>query len=459
MRYLIILIFIISNNAFAQETISYSGIDSALYAEYLKNDFKAIKRTGRKALSEDIDFYDLRMRLGILGYNEKNYEYAVKHFEAAYRMNPANEIAQEYLYYTYLFSGRIENANALASSLTPEFQKKVGFRKKKLDSIILSGGTYLNSNLKAGKDKVILGFPNVSGNIISNGTSKGGGLVVENTFGNRLHFYNKVAGYQTNIYAKNEFIYKDFLNYSIDRNLKSEKQYTNIQYQYNSGLAYQFNNGLLLGIGGAFFQTNTTSFWSTVDLSTDKTKLIYIDSTKAINYSNFLGSFSIGKRMRYIFPQLTGTYSNLYDQNQYQGEISVSYFPLGNMKLFGNTTFAYMNNNNVAQNVLSQKIGYTLSKNLWVEAKYSLGNHLNYMSSLGFTSYTTPDPVLRNIGVDIHLMVKNIELIVSYGQQIREGSYTQYAATGSPANTIFIPTLTKYNYSNNNITTTLKWNF
>ena len=459
MRNLIIFFFIISNSAFAQETVSYSIIDSVSYAEYLKNDFKAIKKTGRKALGEDIEFYDLRMRLGIVGYNEKNYEYAVKHFEAAYKMNPANEVVQEYLYYTYLFSGRIENANNLASSLTPEFQKKVGYINKKLDSIILSGGTYLNSNLKAGQDRVILGFPHVSGDIISNGNTNGGGLVVENTFGNRLHFYNKVAGYQTNVYAKNEFTYKDFLNYSIDRNLKSEKQYTNIQYQYNSGLAYQFNNGFLLGVGGAFFQTNTTSFWSTLGLSTNKTQFIFIDSSTAINYSNFLGSFSFGKRMRYILPQISGTYSNLYGQDQYQGEISVSYFPLGNMKLFGNTTFAYMNNNNVTQNVVSQKIGCTLSKNLWVEAKYSFGNHLNYMSSLGFTSYTTPDPVLRNMGIDVHLTARKIEIIVSYALQIREGSLTQYTATGTPTNMIYLPTLTKYNYSNNNITTTLKWNF
>ena len=193
MRLLIVLFFFFCvSNLFSQKNISYASIDSASYVEYLRNDFKAIKETGKRALKEGVDFYDFRMRLAILGYNEKNYEYAIEHFEAAYSMNPANEVVQEYLYYTYLFIGRTENANALASLLSLDFQKKVGYVKKKIDSIILSGGTYMNSNSKSGQDRQLLGQPYVFGDLISNGVTNGGGLVVENTFGNRLHFYNKV---------------------------------------------------------------------------------------------------------------------------------------------------------------------------------------------------------------------------------------------------------------------------
>ncbi len=460
MRLLVIIFFyFFVQISFSQKNISYSSVDSASYVEYLRNDFKAIKETGKKALKEGIDFYDFRMRLAILGFNEKNYEYALEHFEVAYAMNPANEVVQEYLFYSYLFSGRTENANALATSLSEDFQKKVGYVKKKIDSIILSGGTYLNSNGKTGKDRQLLGQPYVSGDLTSNGITNGGGLVVENTFGNRLHFYNKVAGYQTKVYSKYEATYKDFANQTINRNLISEKSYSNLQYQYNSGLEYQCQNGLLIGLGGAFFQTNTTSFWSTAAVSSDFTKLVFVDTTKSVNYSNYLGSFSIGKRMKYIFPQLSGTYSNLYGTNQYQAEVSVSYFPLGNMKLFGNTSFAYIDNNKVAQNVFSQKIGYVVSKNVWLEAKYSTGNHMNYMSSLGFTSFNTPDAVKQNIGLDIHFTLKKLELIVSYGQQTREGSYTQYTKSGIYPNDVYTPQTTKYNYSNNNITTTIKWNF
>ena len=460
MRLLIIIFFFFFvSNLFSQKDLSYASIDSASYVEFLRNDFKAIKATGKKALKEGIDFYDFRMRLAILGYNEKKYEYSVEHFEAAYKMNPANEVVQEYLYYTYLFSGRIENANALASSLSLDFQKKVGYVKKKIDSIILTGGTYMNSNIKSNQARQLLGQLYVSGNLASNGVTNGGGLVLENTFGNRLHFYNKVAGYQTKVFSKYEATYKDFANQSINRNLSSQKNYTNLQYQYNTGFAYQFQNGLLIGLGGAFFQTNTTSFWSTAIKSADLTRMVFVDSTESINYSNYLGSFSIGKRMKYIFPQITGTYSNLYGTNQYQGEVSLSYFPLGNMKLFGNTSFAYINNNGAIQNVFGQKIGFIVSKNVWLEAKYSKGNHMNYMSSLGFTSYNTPNPVLQNTGLDLHLTGKKVEFILSYSYQTREGYYTKYTQTGLSPNTIFTANYFNYNYSNNNITTTIKWNF
>jgi hypothetical protein len=241
--------------------------------------------------------------------------------------------------------------------------------------------------------------------------------------------------------------------------LHSEKNYSNLQYQYNTGLAYQFQNGLLLGLGGAFFQTNTKSFWSTAVMSPDGLKQVFVDSILPVNYSNYLASFSIGKRMKYIFPQITGTYSNLYGTNQYQGEVSLSYFPLGNMKLFGNTSFAYIDNNKVVQNVFSQKIGYVVSKNLWLEAKYSKGNHMNYMSSLGFVSYNTPDAVQQNIGIDLHITLKKLELILGYSQQIREGGYTRYTQSGTLQNLTYTTNSFKYNYTNNNITTTIKWNF
>jgi hypothetical protein len=447
MRYLTVFILMISNVTFSQETVSYSSIDSLSYSEYLKNDFNALKETGRKALKEGVDFYDLRMRLGILAYNEKNYEYAVKHFEAAYAMNPANEIVQEYLYYTYLFTGRTENSNALASSLTPEFQKKVGYTKKKIDSIILTGGTFINSNVNDGKLKRIISPPYNFGYANYNGTTNGGGLIFENTFGNRLHFYNKVAGFKTNTYTFYEYALKDNYKPNVVKKIKSEREYSNLQLQYNIGMAYQTRKGYLIGVGGAFFQTNTTGLLSSVVI--DSSRAVLTDTI--MKYSNYLGSISLGKRMKYIFPQITGTYSNLYGNNQYQGEVSISYFPLGNMKLFGNTSFAYIDNNKVAQNVFSQKIGYVISKNLWLEARYSKGNHNNYMSSLGFTSYNTPDPVMLNSGLDIHFSIKKLEVILGYGFQKREGAYYQSSYLGENK--------VQYNYTNTNLTTTLKWNF
>ena len=84
---------------------------------------------------------------------------------------------------------------------------------------------------------------------------------------------------------------------------------------------------------------------------------------------------------------------------------------------------------------------------------------MNYMSSLGFTSFNTPDAVLQNFGVDLHFIVKKLEIIVSYGQQKREGIYTQYTRSGIYPYDVYTPKTTKYNYINNNITITLKWNF
>ena len=101
--YKISIVFIlISSFSFSQEGISYASVDSASYSDFVKADFKSIRKLGKKAKNEKIDFFYLRMRLGIVSYDKKKYEYAVIHFEKAYAMNPAELITQEY-FILYLF--------------------------------------------------------------------------------------------------------------------------------------------------------------------------------------------------------------------------------------------------------------------------------------------------------------------------------------------------------------------
>ncbi len=442
MRKIVYLFLIFSGFIRAQENVSYASIDRATYVEYMNNDFKGIKKTGRKALSDHIDFYYMRMRLGIIGYNHKEYEYATPHFEEAYRMNPADTITQEYLYYAYLFSGRTENAEALALKLSSTMQQKLGYKQKRLDNLSIGFVGYLNKNIGTNTSKDYVGTTYKRGEADLNGNTFGESVMIQSTWNARIHFYNKLTVYQTNTMGIEQFSTPP---------VKHSELYKNRQYQYNWAGSYTTKSGFMFGVGGAFFQTNTSDLLSkppAVQMPGAQITFKEHDTT----YNNHLVSFTFGKRLKYIYPSVSYTVSNLYGLKQSQEEFLLTYYPLGNVNLYGTTAYALIDNNGTNQTVFSQKIGFKCFDWLWFEGKYSTGNHSNYMTNSGFVSFNTLDPVKMHASLDVHFFVRRTEFVLGYSFQTRQAKYTQYTAPTTS-------TVTNYNYSSNNLICTIKWNF
>lgn len=438
MRKIIFILLLFSNIANAQEQVSYAEIDSATYADYMKNDFKKIRKTGRKALRNSVDFYYLRMRLGIIGYNHKNYEYALSHFKVAYDMFPADTVAQEYLYYTYLFSNRTESANALASSFSDLMQIKVGYKVKRIESFSVGLAYFQNLNYDKNKQIDFIAPSYNRGETNLNGDAFGQNIMIQSLRSKRYRYYNKLSVFESSTLGIEQFRIPA---------VKQMVKYTNLQYQYNWAMTHVSKKERLFGIGLAYFHTST----SDLDARPSFGGTIYYEEADT-NYNNFLFSVTFGKRYKYFMPVISGTYSNLYTQTQLQGELSLTYYPMGNVNLYGTSSFSIISNNTKINHVISQKIGFKCTNWLWFEGKISIGNHQNYMTSNGFISYNTLDPIMKNASLDMHLYIKKFELVIGYSNQRRVGHYKQYMSPTIYSNTNFT-------YNNNNLTTTLKWNF
>ena len=81
MHRLIILLFIVTAiKSYAQTPEKIAEVDIISYEQFQQKDFKKLKETVKDALANDIDFYYLRLRVGILAYDKKNFEYAIPHF-------------------------------------------------------------------------------------------------------------------------------------------------------------------------------------------------------------------------------------------------------------------------------------------------------------------------------------------------------------------------------------------
>ena len=101
MRRLLIIaatLMAISTKLLAQN--DFLSIDKQTYDYYMNGDYRNLKRTADTMLSQGMDYYYLRMRLGILSYNNELYSSALKHFNRALEFNSGDTLSREYIYYS-----------------------------------------------------------------------------------------------------------------------------------------------------------------------------------------------------------------------------------------------------------------------------------------------------------------------------------------------------------------------
>jgi len=127
MRKLILIIstwFVLFTIVQGQAVMNFSSLDKQTYGLYLDKNWKDLVSLGKKGLDNGFDYFYLRMRIGIAYYELGNYRRAIPHFRKALVFNSKDQYANEYLYYSYLFSGRKADAINLSEKFTPKLKKK-----------------------------------------------------------------------------------------------------------------------------------------------------------------------------------------------------------------------------------------------------------------------------------------------------------------------------------------------
>ena len=130
MRILIIILtmFLVNAGAIAQQSPSIAGTDSATASLFQKGYWNQLAVTGKVALKNDIDFFDLDYRIGVAYYRRKMYAQSEKYFRKAFSLYPTKDLAQ-YIYYGLLLRGlnseaEVFNQKYQAISEVPNHFKK-----------------------------------------------------------------------------------------------------------------------------------------------------------------------------------------------------------------------------------------------------------------------------------------------------------------------------------------------
>ena len=109
----------------AQETADFNTINRETYQLYLSQKWDSVIIMGKQALKQEMDFYYLRMRIGIAYYSKKNYRTAARHFSVALEQNQGDPVALEYLYFSRLYSGQSAQAGWIMEKFKGELALKL----------------------------------------------------------------------------------------------------------------------------------------------------------------------------------------------------------------------------------------------------------------------------------------------------------------------------------------------
>lgn len=428
----------------AQTTLNYYSVDSASYVQFVNKDYKSLWQTGKKALKQEVDFYYLRTRLGISYYKKENYEQALTHFKKAHEMNPADTLIQEYLYFSMVFTNRLEDAIGFGVAFSESMKKRIGYKNQNIigiagsfKSVSITGGVIFNSNISKNKDKNFSQNAQYSENTLQGNT----GLVnlyIENRASSRLSFFNSLSYFNVQSMG--------IVQSNIPPPLK--RNYSNFNYQYTLGGTYMAKKNLSIGASLGYFKEN--SQFITSDFTVPNKPLTV--STYTSNINAYTGMVSIFKRYYNVGFGLAQSFGNLSAVTQLQTEGTFLWYPKGNTTFYTNTSLAWLNNDGINQSIITQKIGGKAYKNIWYEVKGSYGNHQNYIANSGIAAYNTIEPIKFTTEANLSIFIKNFKISPSYTLQQRESSYFK----------IINPTTSqtiKTNYLNHLIKCLLQFNF
>jgi hypothetical protein len=341
---IIAFLFAFSANLFAQN--DFKTLDKQTYDYFINGDYKNLKNSADLMLLQGIDYYYLRMRLGILAYNSQLYSEALRNFTKAIEFSSLDTISREYIYYSYLFSGRKADANLYLKSVPVD---KRNNRLKSLDKPGLPV-VYAGSSV-AGYDVALFGTNNLYYEAVKNSLSINAGL--ESYF---LSRFKGTFGYSN--YRKTGTIYTDSNPYGADLNL--------IQNQVYAKLAYCLFPG-----------------WEFSGFS----HFAFIKDGLANNplTNEYLGGAGIAKNGWKIRTGANFSFSNFSNSNQLRGEAYLTFLPFGNLNFYFTSGWMGQTDKNWGGTYqINGEIGLKVLKYLWLESGIVKGNSFLYARSQGF---------------------------------------------------------------------------
>lgn len=393
----IISIFFVTSTS-AQDRSGFKQIDSLTYSAYINKNYKELFEIGEKAIKQDIDYFYLRMRLGIAHFQQYQYRLAAKHFEQALQFNSSDSLAIEYLYYSHKYSNDDLSATKCLQKSTSKKAQELSKKQTVLKNIYLFYGTrfYNSDNVKehllddftTEMDQ----FPKPVVGIGDTGTDLYTEITCPKTYSNIqvganlrvLPFWQVGIAYQNFKIEHNYTIinYKDTLTNNpykwdgiyLTANARNSIKASQFYLKNTFGILNKFKLSLFANI-----QSYTSS--KTYDVN-------YINDT-SIKHSNLLLGASFTFMQSFYNLNLGVSTLSTIDKPVIQSDFGVDLFPFANNKLFVSVMGTFIFDGTTKKNALIfiPSLSYTPTERLTIFGSASWGKRNNWQTNNGYVIY------------------------------------------------------------------------
>ena len=371
----------------------FKTVDKETYKLYLEKDWDELIRAGKAGLKQDIDYYYLRMRIGIAYYEKKNYKASQAHFRKALEFNQGDPVASEYLFYAYLLAGQAMQAGILAKDFSPALVETINPPTGKIvdrmaleylhnfndtKDLLSDPGQYF-SGLPSGYQLVTLHYSNLNA-MLHHVFSPGFTLTHAYTYLNKTNYYYYSDGLSPFGIDGQKVIQQQYYispSFSTKWGLTISPSFHFLKSRFQ--VPYLLTGGAGPGPGGGGGSIQYSDLYSNH----------YVGG---LTLSQFVGSFAI---------RLGGIYSSMNDARQVTGKAGLTWYPMGNLDLYLGTSLnvhtAITDHTNSAGHetntglIPEALIGFGIASRVWIELSGSYGNMRNYTEGNGYIVYNGVD--------------------------------------------------------------------
>ena len=411
----ILFLFMLNCALSAQDAPDFKKVDAETYRFYTEKNWDSLIEMGESAIKQGIDYYYLRMRIGIAWYEKSNYVKSSRHFIKALDFNNREPVALEYLYYSYLFTGRIHQANLLSKEFSPLLKEKTGIRPRPVDELNInffynhSGTEDMVSSSSEYFSTDIPGYQIVTQYFSNFNFSLRHKLGPRFTLLHSYTYLNKV-----NLYH--------FYNGSITvRN----PDFMVKQHQYYISVNTAFKKGWGISPTFHFINTGYPYLSSVIQGGQGRPPTAqYIDQ----NESSLLAGLMVTKLLGPVDLRIYGHGSNLNNRNQLQGAAGLTYYPFGNLDVYVGGDFVLLAQNGDSNKVINPigcgLIGFSIARKVWFEISTSVGEMNNYAERNGYLIYNSADILRQKYDLNIAVPLSDKGSLIYAG--VRYSSYSSY---------------------------------
>lgn len=397
-----------TSGASTLDTLSFTQINTESYRLYLVQEWDSLISLGKEALKQDIDFYYLRMRLGIARYEQEKYRQSWIHFRKALEFNQADPLAQEYLYYALLLAGQGDQAmllrkefkGDLALKLAPvkgEFLEHLGVEflyNKALTEELLSDPDALFADLPPGVQYLTRDYFNAS---LSLGNRLSPGIRLN-------HLFTYLS--KNNFYYYNDGLYQ----------LQLDPQHVK-QYQYYISPSFTIPSGFtfmpMFHLVSIHYQA-PVFFSQGMQGGNPRVAWGYSDKLNVVSGLNVL------KTAGNLDLQLAAWYANLNNMQQVQNRLGLTWYPLGNLNFYLgaylNSQYEMTDSTGILRFIPEAHAGLAIAKKVWLDLNAAFGDMTNYLEqngSLVFNSFS--DIIQKKAGLTLSVLVSEKGSVVYLG--------------------------------------------